>query len=127
MKKLFKIVIFIMLLNSAIGLGIIGYAFFSVIDASVKDTGISVVDLINLSSDNKNKLEENMLENSSKEGKEFAEKFENILSNFTVKKVDYSKVPATPYPYDDPSDKIKAASDEGTKDGMKILEESKNK
>ena len=126
MKKIFKIGIFAVLINFVISMGIVGYVAISIVGTSFQGTDIGITDLLkpHLSPDKASKLEKNMTNNSSKMGTDFAKKFEGVLSMFVVNKVDYSKIPATPYPYEDPSDKIKAASDEGVKEGLKILEQT---
>ncbi|MBQ3420282.1 MAG: hypothetical protein IJH34_01150 [Romboutsia sp.] len=126
MKKIFKIVLCIVAINSIIGLGIIGFVSGSVVNKSVNDTNIDISDLLksDISQEDNEKFKENILINSSEMGHNCANKIKSLLSNF-VPKVDYSQMPEIPYTYeDDISDKIQAASDEGLQEGLRLLDKT---
>ncbi|WP_394884988.1 hypothetical protein [Clostridium butyricum] len=126
MKKILKIVLGIVAINSIIGLGIIGFVSGSVVNKSVNDTNIDIFDLLksDTSQEDNEQLKENILNNSSDMGHNCADKIKGVLSNF-IPKVDYSQMPEIPYPYEeDISDKIQAASDEGLQEGLKLLDET---
>ncbi len=124
MKKLYKVGILAILINSVIGIGIVVYIATSIVSTSFKETDIGIIDVVNLSTDKANKLEKNMIDNSSKMGINCAKKVEGVLSMFVMNKNNPSEKLDIPYPYGDPSDKIKAASDEGIKEGLKLLEQT---
>lgn len=126
MKKILKITLGIVVINSIIGFGIVGFVSGSVINKSLDETNINISDLFksDILKEDTEKIKENMLNNSSDMGHNYANKIKSVLSNF-IPEVDYSQMPDIPYPYeDDISDKIQAASDEGLQEGLKVLDET---
>lgn len=126
MKRILKIVLGIVAINSIIGLGIVGFVSGSIVNKSVNDTNINISDFFksNISQEDDEQFKENILNNSSDMGHNCANKIKDVLSNF-IPEVDYSQMPEIPYPYEeDISDKMKAASSEGLQEGLRLLDET---
>ena len=123
MKKIFKIVIFTVLVNCLIGSAIVFYVISSVVGTSFKGSNITVKDIILKDEGKREELKMNMLNKSSEMGSICAEKVGSMLSFFVPDKNIYSNKKEIPYPYEDPEEKINQATNDGIEEAFKILEQ----
>jgi hypothetical protein len=130
MKKVFKVLLFIVIANFVLTTALITWLSLSSIAPSLKESGVSFSDLFkkDLSPEKKAKLEKAVNENSSELGNVAAKKFIGIIKAFVPNvKIDFSKMPEQPYPYPS-ADKVleqsNKAVNEGVAAGMKNLEDA---
>lgn len=131
MKKIFKVMMFILLINAIVTFGGMGYIFISVTNTSVKETGMSVMDLFNSkehSTEQFAEFKENMLKNSSAMGSVVEKKFEGFLSILVPPKKNNnnSNKPTVTLLIEDPTEQINAATKKGIEEGLKFAEENNN-
>lgn len=84
MKTLLKVFLFLTFLNFALWITFLSWVFFYVIPPSLKDSGITFIDLLknDLDAAEYEKLEQNVVINSKKLGKQSAEKFSKMIESF---------------------------------------------
>jgi hypothetical protein len=130
MKRIFKFFLFIVLINSLTVAGLFVWIGTSSIAPSFKESGITFSDLFKKELDpvKKAKLEKAVYESSSKLGrnaaKGFIDAFKVILPSSNI---DFSKMPAEPYPYPSIDEVMEAnnkAVEKGIAEGLEILKEA---
>ena len=131
MKKLFKILAFMLALNFIIGSSLYGWVAYSVVLPSLEGTGITITDLIfkkDIDPVMAQKLQQNVNARGLKLGNDTADKF---LYGFTTLLVpSNSNVPAVNYPPLDEktiNDIQAAAAKKGTEEGLQILKDAEIK
>ena len=126
MKKFLKVSGFIVLANFIISTLFIGYFTFSILNNSLKSADVSVMDLNKLSSEKKSQINDYIKINAAKAGTDCAKNF--LAASYVLfpsskitteyKYVDFDSIPSQ---YNDQSQQINNAADQGVKEGLEYL------
>jgi len=130
MKKIGKILLYMIIFNFIFSSSILGWLGFSLIFPSLEGTGLTVFDLFKkeIEPEKLNKFEENIMIQSKKLGKETGKKITKGLEVlFPSPDFNFSKIPAPEYPYPSVDAILKIQNEQskiGIKNGLKYLEET---
>ena len=130
MKKIFKFYLFTVIVNFVLILVLAAWLCIYSIVPSIKNSGISFLDIIkkDLDPDVKAKIENDIIDRSSYLGEKAAKKVMDILLVFVPKAdIDFSNMPDIPYPYPSLGEVIEMnneAASKGAAEGLKLLQDS---